>query len=225
MKILVVEDYAPIRNAVTESLRESGYAVDVAVDGEGGLWAASTGNYDCVVLDWMLPKQSGLQVLARLRELSIAAPVLMLTAKDATEDRITGLDSGADDYLVKPFSLGELQARVRALIRRHYVAKNPKIVVADLELDTVAKQVSRRGRPVELSAREYALLEYLTMRSGEVVSRTDIWTHLYEMSDESTSNVVDVYVGYLRRKLETGGGARLIHTRRGLGYVLEAPSE
>lgn len=225
MKILVVEDYAPIREAVTESLRESGYAVDVAVDGEEGLWAASAGNYDCIVLDWMLPKQSGLQILTRLRERSIDAPVLMLTAKDATEDRITGLDSGADDYLVKPFSLAELQARVRALIRRHYVAKNPKIVVADLELDTVAKRVSRRGQPIELSAREYTLLEYLTMRSGQVVSRTDIWSHLYEMSDESTSNVVDVYVGYLRKKLEFGGGTRLIHTRRGLGYVLEAHNE
>lgn len=225
MKILVVEDYAPIREAVTESLRESGYAVDVAVDGEEGYWAASTGDYDCIVLDWMLPKQSGLQVLTRLRECSFAAPVLMLTAKDATEDRITGLDSGADDYLVKPFSLAELQARVRALIRRHYVAKNPKIVIADLELDTVAKRVTRQGQPIELSAREYSLLEYLVLRSGQVVSRTNIWSHLYEMSDESTSNVVDVYVGYLRKKLEIGGGSRLIHTRRGLGYVLEATSE
>ncbi len=222
MKVLVVEDYQPIRKAVAESLRESGYAVDLAVDGDEGLWAASTGSYDCIVLDWMLPKQNGLEVLAKLRRQACDSPVLMLTAKDATDDRITGLDTGADDYLVKPFSLGELQARIRALIRRHYVAKAPTLIIADLELDTIAKRVQRGGLKIDLSAREYALLEYLALRVGQVVTRSDIWCHLYDMADDSTSNVVDVYVGYLRKKLEAGGGPRLIHTRRGLGYVLEA---
>ena len=221
MRVLVVEDYPPIRDAVAESLRESGYAVDVSSDGQDGLWAAKTTNYDCIVLDWMLPKLSGLEVLRQLRDDRHNSPVLMLTAKDTTEDRIAGLDSGADDYLVKPFSLAELSARVRALIRRHYITKNPTLIVGDLEIDTTSKRVQRTGQLIELSAREYMLLEYLAVRGGQVVSRTDIWNHLYDMCDQSSSNVVDVYIGYLRRKLEASGGSRLIHTRRGLGYVLE----
>jgi two-component system OmpR family response regulator len=146
---------------------------------------------------------------------------MMLTARDTTEDRICGLDAGADDYLVKPFALGELVARVRALVRRKYSERNPKIMIGDLEVDTVAKQVVRNGDAIELSAREYALLEYLAFRSGEVVSRTDIWNHLYDLMDESTSNVIDVYIGYLRKKL---GTPPLIHTRRGQGYILETRS-
>lgn len=221
MRVLVVEDYPPIRDAVAESLRESGYVVDVSSDGQDGLSAAKATNYDCIVLDWMLPKLSGLEVLKQLRDARHNSPVLMLTAKDTTNDRITGLDSGADDYLVKPFSLSELAARVRALIRRHYVTRNPKVIVGDLEIDTTSKRVQRTGQLIELSAREYMLLEYLAVRGGQVVSRIDIWNHLYDMCDQSSSNVVDVYIGYLRRKLEARGGSRLIHTRRGLGYVLE----
>lgn len=222
MRVLVVEDYAPIREAVAESLREQGYAVDVFSDGENGLWAAMSMEYDCIVLDWMLPKLSGIDMLKQLRQKSQTTPILMLTAKDTTEDRIAGLDTGADDYLVKPFALGELAARVRALVRRQYTSKNPTLIIGDLEIETTTKRVRRAGQPIALSAREYILLEYLAMRAGQVVSRTDIWNHLYDMVDQSTSNVVDVYVGYLRRKLEANGGERLLHTRRGLGYVLEA---
>ncbi len=222
MKVLVVEDYFPIRKAVEATLRESGYAVDCAVDGFEGYSAACSGGYDCIILDWMLPKMSGIDLIARLRRTSDQTPILMLTAKDATEDRIQGLDCGADDYLVKPFSIGELLARIRALIRRHYSARNPIITIGNLRLDTVAKRLVRDEQLIELSAKEYSLLEYLALRAGQVVSRTDIWNHLYDFSDESHSNVVDVYVGYLRRKLESEGNARIIYTRRGLGYVLEA---
>ena len=214
MRVLVVEDYPPIRDAVAESLRESGYVVDVSSDGQDGLSAAKATNYDCIVLDWMLPKLSGLEVLKQLRDARHNSPVLMLTAKDTTNDRITGLDSGADDYLVKPFSLSELAARVRALIRRHYVTRNPKVIVGDLEIDTTSKRVQRTGQLIELSAREYMLLEYLAVRGGQVVSRIDIWNHLYDMCDQSSSNVVDVYIGYLRRKLEARSEERRVrHVR------------
>jgi len=221
LKVLVVEDYAPIRKAVEATLRESGYAVDFATDGLEGYSAASKGDYDCIVLDWMLPKMSGLDLLVRLRQASDQTPILMLTAKDTTEDRIKGLDFGADDYLVKPFAIGELLARIRALIRRHYSAKNPIITIENLCLDTVAKKLTRNENLIELSAMEYSLLEYLALRIGQVVSRTDIWNHLYDQSDDSHSNVVDVYIGYLRKKLESDGSARILHTRRGLGYILE----
>jgi len=221
LKVLVVEDYAPIRKAVEATLRESGYAVDCATDGLEGYSAASKGDYDCIVLDWMLPKMSGLDLLVRLRQASDQTPILMLTAKDTTEDRIKGLDFGADDYLVKPFAIGELLARIRALIRRHYSAKNPIITIENLCLDTVAKKLTRNENLIELSAMEYSLLEYLALRIGQVVSRTDIWNHLYDQSDDSHSNVVDVYIGYLRKKLESDGSDRILHTRRGLGYILE----
>jgi DNA-binding response OmpR family regulator len=167
---------------------------------------------------------TGIEVLTRLRQVADQTPILMLTAKDATEDRIRGLDFGADDYLVKPFAIGELLARIRALIRRHYSAKNPIITIGNLSLDTIAKRLTRNEQWIELSAMEYSLLEYLALRVGQVVSRTDIWNHLYDLSDDSHSNVVDVYIGYLRKKLESDGSARILHTRRGLGYVLEGSS-
>ena len=220
MRILVVEDYEPLRKSLEQGLREAGFAVDVAGDGEEGLWYAQGNEYDVLVLDLMLPKLDGLSILKKLRAEGRQSHVLILTAKDALEDRVRGLDLGADDYLVKPFAFEELLARIRALIRREYRAKRGEIVVEDLRIDPAAQRVSRAGRTISLTAREYALLEYLALRVGEVVSRTDIWEHTYEFSSSATSNVVDVYIGYLRKKLDTEGLAPLIHTVRGRGYLL-----
>jgi two-component system OmpR family response regulator len=180
--------------------------------------------YDCVLLDVMLPDRSGWQVLQEMRARGNRSPVLCLTARDALEDRVRGLDLGADDYLVKPFEWDELLARVRALVRRGHGGASSVIAVGDLEVDTRGRTVRRGGTEVVLTAREYGLLEYLAARAGQVVTRTEIWEHLYDMNDESTSNVVDVYVGYLRAKVDRPfpGSPRLIHTRRGQGYVLSA---
>ncbi|HOW18355.1 MAG TPA: response regulator transcription factor [Phycisphaerae bacterium] len=220
MRVLVVEDYAPLRKAVAQGLKEAGYAVDAAVDGEEGLWYAESGTYDVIVLDLMLPGLDGLSLLKRLRKAGSATHVLILTAKDTLDDRVRGLDLGADDYLVKPFAFEELLARVRALIRRKYEAKDPVIRVADLEIDTGRRTVRRAGEPIPLTAHEYALLEFLAMRAGRIVTRTDIWEHVYAFHSSPESNVVDVYIGYLRRKIERAGLPRLIHTRRGQGYIL-----
>ncbi len=179
---------------------------------------------DVVVLDLMLPKMSGLEILERIRATGNQTGILILTARDGVEDRIKGLDSGADDYLVKPFFLGELLSRLKALVRRNYEHQNPLIKVGDLEIDTNACQVKRNGVAVDLTAREYALLEYLARRAGQVVSRSLIWDHVYESYGEANSNVVDVYVGYLRKKLHFPNLPPLIHTRRGLGYVLHEES-
>ena len=222
MRALVVEDYAPVRDAVQEGLTEAGFAVDAAANGEDGLWFAEQHPYDVVVLDIMLPKLDGLEVLRRLRAKGIAHPVLLLTAKDTVEDRVTGLDLGADDYLVKPFAFAELLARVRALVRRRYATTNPVLAIGDLAIDTAKRSVARGGTAIVLSAREYALLEYLAVRTGEIVTRTEIWDHVYDFRSEAQSNVVDVYIGYLRKKL---GQPSLIHTRRGLGYVLGLDAE
>jgi DNA-binding response OmpR family regulator len=224
MRVLVVEDYPPIRKAVAKSLRESGFAVDEAGDGDEGLWFATNNEYDVVVLDLMLPGLDGLSLLAQLRRDGRAVHVLVVTAKDTIEDRVRGLDLGADDYLVKPFAMEELMARVRALARRAYVAKNPLIEIGDLSIDTVARRVSRGGIDVALTPREFALLEYLALRAGEVVTRMDVWEHLYDFSADSDSNVVDVYIGYLRRKLDRPGLASLIQTVRGSGYTLRTTS-
>jgi DNA-binding response OmpR family regulator len=215
MRALVVEDYAPVRNAVVEGLTENGFAVDNSSDGDEGLWYAQQNPYDVIVLDLMLPKRDGISVLRELRASGSNVPVLVLTAKDAVDDRVRGLDTGADDYLVKPFAFAELLARVRALVRRRYTA-TPVIRVGELEIDTTKRSVRRAGEAVVLSAREYALLEYLAMRTGELVTRTEIWEHVYDFHSDAHSNVVDVYIGYLRKKL----GAELIQTRRGQGYVL-----
>ncbi|MEP6860499.1 MAG: response regulator transcription factor [Deltaproteobacteria bacterium] len=217
MRVLVVEDYSPIRLAVRDGLAEQGYAVDVASNGEDGLWLAEQNPYDVIVLDVMLPKVDGLEIVKRLRAKGSQVGVLMLTARDTVADRVTGLDHGADDYLVKPFELSELFARVRALVRRGYAAKDPVIRVSDLVIDTVKRAVKRGEAVVALSPREYALLEYLAIRAGEVVTRTEIWEHVYDFRSDAQSNVVDVYVSYLRKKL---GQPALIHTRRGYGYVL-----
>src|SRR5262249_22350439 len=178
--------------------------------------------YDLVVLDLMLPGMDGMTLLSKLRQARINVPVLCLTARDAVEDRVKGLDAGADDYLVKPFEWNELLARCRALVRRGHDLRNPEIIVGDLHIDTVKRSVRRGDKPIKLSAREYALLAYLAHRAGQVVARTDIWEHLYDSSDEVASNVVDVYIAYLRNKIDRGYDKKLIHTRHGQGYVLSA---
>ncbi len=216
MLVLIVEDNELLRDSLAQGLREAGFSVDTAADGKDGLWLAETGDYDVIVLDLMLPEMDGLTLLSTLREKQKDTHVLILTAKDTVEDRITGLNLGADDYLVKPFSFQELLARVHALVRRRYQQKSPTIVLGDIQVDTTRKMVLRKGAIIDLTPREYALLEYLAFRTGEVVSRTEIWEHLYEFESSATSNVVDVFIKRLREKL----GPQLIHTRRGQGYVL-----
>ncbi len=224
MRILVVEDFAPIRTAVEKALREAGYAVDAADDGRAAGRLLAAGRYDAVVLDVMLPGEDGLTLLERLRRDGRDDAVLLLTARDTLDDRIDGLDKGADDYLVKPFAMDELLARVRALLRRAYARKNPVLRCGPVEIRTAERVVLVDGEEVKLTAREYALLHYLALRRGEVVSRTDVWEHLYDDRSDTTSNVVDVYVGYLRKKLDREGRPSLIRTRRGEGYVF-APED
>lgn len=220
MRVLIVEDYAPIRESVARGLREAGYAVDTAADGELGLWHAKSNDYDVVILDLMLPKVSGLTVLESLRAAGRNACVLVLSAKDQISDRVAGLDLGADDYLVKPFAFQELLARVRTLVRRRHSVTTAILRVGDLEIDTQTKSVRRAGVTIEVTPREFSLLEYLVLRADRVVSRTEIWEHVYDFYNDSTSNVVDVYIGYLRKKLEGPRLKKLIHTRRGQGYLL-----
>jgi DNA-binding response OmpR family regulator len=220
MRVLVVEDHPSMARSLANGLREEGYAVDLAMDGEEAEHLALVNPYDAVVLDLMLPKVDGWTVLRLIRRNRPDLPVLCLTARDAVEDRVKGLDLGADDYLVKPFAFEELLARVRSVIRRGHGQTTAVLAVGDLEIDVARKSVKRAGQTVHLSAREFALLEYLAHRQGEVVSRTDIWEHLYDQHDETISNVVDVYIGYLRNKIDKGHEAKLIHTRRGQGYVL-----
>lgn len=219
MTILLIEDYNPLRKSLTKGLREAGFAVDTAADGEEGLWQAQSGSYDVIILDLMLPKLDGLSILRKLREEGNPVHVLILTAKDMLHDRVRGLNLGADDYLVKPFAFDELLARVRALMRRKYESKSPVMTVGDIEIDTRTRSVRRDEKGIELSAREYAILEYLALKPGQVVTRTEIWNHVYDWAADVNSNVIDVYIGHLRRKLEQEGAPRLIHTRRGMGYV------
>lgn len=220
MRILVIEDYRPLRQSLEKGLREAGYSVDATGDGEEGYWYATRNRYDIVILDLMLPGMDGLSILKRLRAEDHKMHVLILTAKKALEDRVRGLDLGADDYLTKPFEFKELMARVRALIRREYRTKQSEMVVEDLHIDPTHHHVSRAGRDILLTAREFALLEYLVLRTGEVISRTDIWEHVYEFNSSATSNVVDVYISFLRKKIDTEGLPSLIHTIRGRGYLL-----
>ena len=221
MRVLVVEDEVKMVRAVRRGLEQEGYAVDSASDGDEGLYLATENAYDAIVLDVMLPGIDGFEVCRRLRAERRWAPVLMLTARDTVADRIEGLDVGADDYLVKPFAFGELLARLRALIRRGAVERPAVLRAGDVILNPAAHAVTRSGRQVELSAREFALLEFLMRHPGEVVSRTAILEHVWDYSYDGRSNVVDVYVGYLRRKLEQPFGRTLIRTVRGVGYVLE----
>ncbi len=220
MRLLVVEDYAPLRSSLEKGLRDSGYAVDATGDGAEWLWFAEQNAYDVVVLDLMLPNLPGLELLAKLRAAGNTVPVLVLTAKDAVGDRVAGLDAGADDYLVKPFAFDELLARLRALVRRRYERADPIVRVADLEVDTRARQARRAGAIVPLSAREYALLEFLALRANQIVTRAELWEHVYDFAAEPSSNVLDVYISHLRRKIDDAHAKKLIHTKRGLGYVL-----
>jgi DNA-binding response OmpR family regulator len=220
MRALLIEDSDQLRHSLCTALRKVGYAVDLAIDGEDGLWQASSQEYDVVVLDLMLPKLDGLVVLERLRRGGRALPVLILTARTAVADRVRGLQAGADDYLVKPFALEEFLARVQALCRRRYQQKDPCVKVADLEINTAACRVLRAGRAIELTPREYRLLEYLARRAGEVVSRTEIWLHVYDEHSEPMSNAVDSAVCTLRKKIDPPDAVPLLATRRGLGYVL-----
>ena len=216
MRILVIEDEADLLASLAKALREEGYAVDIAADGEDGLYKAESWDYDALVLDVMLPGLDGWAVLQRLRQTK-KTPVLMLTARDTARDRVRGLDTGADDYVVKPFDLDELFARLRALIRRAAGQTRNRIEIGQLVIDTGARRVSRAGRPVELTAREYALVEFLALHRGEVVTRTTLYEHLFDEDDATLSNLLDVHVSNLRKKL----GAEFITTRRGHGYCIE----
>jgi len=225
MKVLLVEDSARLQMSVGRALRKAGYALDVTDNGEDGLWQAEANDYDVIVLDIMLPKLDGLSLLRQLRQNGKGTHVLLLTARDTVEDRVQGLKLGADDYLVKPFALEELLARVEALCRRAYGSKQTRLVIADLEIDTVAKEVFRAGNLVRLKPREYLLLEYLARRSGQVVTRGEIEAHIYDDSVDPMSNVVESAVCSLRKKISAPNPAPLIHTRHGLGYVLKVESE
>lgn len=224
MRLLVIEDQERLRNWLRKGLQEAEFVVDAAGDGNEGLWYALGNSYDVIILDLMLPGLDGLSILRQLREAGREDQVLILTAKDTVADRVKGLDLGADDYLVKPFAFDELLARVRALVRRRYGKHSPVIQVGDLRIDTSQRRVWRGEQEIELRAMEYKLLDYLARRAGETVSRTEIWEHLYDFGSKAVSNVVDVYVGCLRRKLDRPGQRSLIQTRRGLGYVLGADS-
>jgi DNA-binding response OmpR family regulator len=225
MRVLLVEDSDRLRHLIATALRRSGFAVDVACDGMTGLRSAENNDYDVIVLDLMLPALDGLSLLQRLRAAGRESHVLVVTARDTVEDRVRGLEAGADDYLIKPFALEELLARVQALARRRHGAKSPVVAVGDLRVDTSRRSVSRGGRTIDLTAREYALLEYLAVRQGAVVSRTEIEAHIYDDRVEPMSNVVDAAVYALRRKIDVPGAPSLIRTRRGMGYVLSAEPE
>ena len=224
MRVLLVEDSQRLQKSIGKALRKSDYAVDISGDGEDGLWMAEANDYDAIILDIMLPKLDGLTLLRRLRKQGRQTGVLLLTAKDTIEDRVGGLQMGADDYLVKPFALQELLARVQALCRRQYGNKSNRVVVADLEIDLTAHAATRAGQPLDLTAREFMLLEYLAQRRGQIVTRSEIETHIYNESAELMSNAVDSAICTLRKKLSLPGHPQLIHTKRGLGYMLKEPS-
>ena len=223
MRILVVEDEHKLAAVVRRGLEEHGYAVDVAYDGNDALAMAEVEPYDLIVLDIMLPGIDGITVCQRLRAARKNMPVLMLTARDTVDDRVAGLDSGADDYLVKPFAFRELLARVRALLRRDGFSRDPVLSVGDLEVDTVSHEVRRGGRSIDLTSKEYAMLEYFMRNPNRVLTRTQIAEHVWDYDFMSMSNVIDVYVRYLRRKLGDDHEPRLFRTVRGTGYQLRAP--
>ena len=220
MRILYAEDERDLNGLVARRLAAEGYGVDCCFDGESAWEYLQAAEYDAVILDVMMPRLDGLSVLRRLRGAGKRTPVLLLTARDAVADRVTGLDSGANDYLVKPFALEELSARLRALIRSQSGAGDSRLSVGDLTLDTASRRASRAGREISLSAREYALLEYLMHNAGIVLSREKIENHIWNFDYEGGTNVVDVYIRYLRKKIDEGREDKLIHTVRGMGYVL-----
>lgn len=220
MRVLLVEDEGDAARFLAKGLRQQAFAVDTALDGNAGLEKATVNPYDVIVLDVMLPDMDGFSLCAAIRASGQMAPVLMLTARDAVADRINGLNSGADDYLTKPFDFQELVARLRALLRRPRRLENPVISVADLVVDTHHQRVSRAGTSVVLTTREYALLEFLALQNGAVVGRADISEHVWDETYDPTSNLIEVYVQRLRRKIDHGHAVRLLHTRRGEGYQL-----
>ncbi len=226
MRVLIVEDEVRLARNIAKVLRETTlYAVDIATDGEDGLHQGLSESYDLIVLDLMLPKIDGLEILRRLRREGRRVPVLILTARDTTQDIIRGLDAGSDDYLTKPFDMGEFLARCKALVRRTYDRPDPVVHIGELSVDTAGRNVTLRGQRIPLRAMEYRLLEYLALRAGQVVSKTEILEHLYDFNAETFSNVIEVYVSALRRKLDTGSPYALIRTVRGQGYVIgEGPA-
>lgn len=221
MRILVVEDEKKIADFVKRGLKEEGYAVDAAYDGEEGLFLAKTNDYDLILLDLMLPKIDGLTICKKLKDLKVKAPIIMLTAKNTVKDKVLGLDSGADDYLTKPFAFEELLARIRAMLRKTDALSPTKLKVADLELDLVTHKVTRGSKDIDLTAKEYSLLEYLMRNQGTIVTRTMISEHVWDIDFDTFTNVIDVYINYLRNKIDSGFKSKLIHTVRSRGYILK----
>ena len=222
MRILLVEDEPRMANVIAKGLREQSYAVDVAQDGDAGLYQAAINDYDLIVLDVLLPHRDGYEVCRELRKRRNTTPVLMLTARAAVDDRLTGFDAGADDYLTKPFSFRELLARIRALLRRDSQLRPDVLEIGDLVVDVASHRVSRANDDVQLTAKEYALLEYLARRAGELVSRADIAAHVWDDTFDPFSNAIEVYINRLRKKIDGGYSNKLLHTRRGEGYILES---
>jgi DNA-binding response OmpR family regulator len=222
MRILLVEDDRRIAGFVVKGLREQAYAVDAVSDGDAAVYKLSINAYDAVILDVMIPGRDGFQVCREVRRMGIEVPIIMLTARDTVQDRITGLDSGADDYLIKPFAVTELLARLRALLRRGHVVRPATISIADLVLDTRAQRATRNGRLLRLTTKEYALLEYLLREEGRVVSRAEIAEHVWDENFDPLTNLIDVHINRLRRKVDSGFASKLIHTRRGAGYMVAA---
>ena len=225
MRILLVEDDRRIARFVAKGLREQAYAVDVTGDGDEAFYKLSINDYDAVILDVMIPGRDGFQVCRDMRSAGIAVPVIILTARDTVQDRITGLDSGADDYLIKPFAVTELLARLRALLRRGQMVRPATIRIADLLLDTRAQSATRSGLELSLTSKEYALLEYLAREEGRVVSRAEIAEHVWDENFDPLTNLIDVHINRLRRKVDSGFSTKLIHTRRGAGYILLSPDQ
>lgn len=225
MRLLLVEDEPRVSRFVAKGLREQAYAVDIAANGEDALYQAAINTYDAIILDVGIPRRDGFEVCRELRARGGRVPVLMLTARDAVEDRITGLDTGADDYLTKPFEFGELLARLRALLRRGGEMRPATIHIADLKIDTRGQRVWRGGREIRLTTKEYALLEYFARNAGRVIGREEIAEHVWDESFDPFSNLIEVYVNRLRRKVDDHIDAPLLHTRRGAGYILSQPNE
>jgi len=221
MRLLIVEDEKTLANLIKKGFEEEGFAVDVAYDGEEGLYFAQNNVYDAIVLDIMLPIIDGISLLKTLRSQNNSTPVIMLTAKDTLKDKVLGLDSGSDDYLTKPFSFEELLSRTKAIIRRRYATSSPIITINDLEIDTAKKMVKRANVAIELSAKEYALLEFLAVNKDKVVSRTMIIEHLYNEDFDLDSNIIDVFINKLRNKIDRNFNKKLIHTIRGMGYSIK----
>lgn len=220
MRLLVIEDNFTLRQSLVQYLNEASFVVDSTGTGDEGLWYATEHSYDAILLDLMLPEIDGMEILSRLRKKQMDVFILVISARDGLEDRIEALNAGADDYLTKPFPMSEALARIHALLRRKYNLKDPVLHVEDLDLDPIRHSVYRAGKPISLTSLEYRLLEYLAFRSGELVTRTDIWEHVFEDSSGGNSNTVDVYIGYLRKKLNTDNLSNLIHTRRGEGFMM-----